>query len=141
MLNGFSSPKFARTRAKSGASSSVPGATAASACSRVSPGFCPTGPWLVTPDEVDHRSLRLRSWVNGEPRQDSSTADMVFDVEHLVWDLSQYLTLEPGDLVLTGTPQGVALSGRFPYLAAGDVVELEIEGLGRQRQVMVHAAG
>lgn len=101
-----------------------------------SPGFCPTGPWLATPDEVDHRALRLRSWVNGEPRQDSSTGDMVFDVEHLVWDLSQYLTLEPGDLLLTGTPQGVALSGRFPYLSAGDVVELEIEGLGRQRQEM-----
>jgi 2,4-didehydro-3-deoxy-L-rhamnonate hydrolase len=106
-----------------------------------SPGFCPTGPWLATPDEVDHGALRLRSWVNGEPRQDSSTADMVFDVEHLVWDLSQYLTLEPGDLLLTGTPQGVALSGRFPYLSAGDVVELEIEGLGRQRQEMRPAVG
>ncbi len=103
------------------------------------PGFCPTGPWLVTPDEVDHRALRLRSWVNGEPRQDSSTADMVFDVEHLVWDLSQYLTLEPGDLILTGTPEGVALSGRFGYLKPGDLVELEIEGLGRQRQRMVAA--
>ena len=103
------------------------------------PGFCPTGPWLVTPDEVDHHDLRLRSWVNGEPRQDSSTADMVFGVEHLVWDLSQYLTLEPGDLLLTGTPEGVALSGRFPYLRPGDVVELEIEGLGRQRQeVLAH---
>lgn len=101
------------------------------------PGFCPTGPWLATPDEVDHRALRLRSWVNGEPRQDSSTADMVFDVEHLVWDLSQYLTLEPGDLLLTGTPEGVALSGRYPYLRPGDVVELEIDGLGRQRQQMV----
>ena len=101
-----------------------------------SPGFCPTGPWLATPDEVDHRALRLRSWVNGEPRQDSSTSDMVFDVEHLVWDLSQYLTLEPGDLILTGTPEGVALSGRFDYLAPGDVVELEIDGLGRQRQEM-----
>ena len=101
------------------------------------PGFCPTGPWLATPDEVDHRALRLRSWVNGEPRQDSNTADMVFDVEHLVWDLSQYLTLEPGDLILTGTPEGVALSGRFDYLAPGDVVELEIDGLGRQRQEMV----
>jgi len=106
-----------------------------------SPGFCPTGPWLATPDEVDHRALRLRSWVNGEPRQDSSTADMVFDVEHLIWDLSQYLALEPGDLVLTGTPQGVALSGRFPYLSAGDVVELEIDGLGRQRQEMRSAVG
>lgn len=101
------------------------------------PGFCPTGPWLVTPDELDHRDLRLRSWVNGEPRQDSSTADMVFSVEQLLWDLSQYLTLEPGDLVLTGTPEGVALSGRFPYLAAGDVVELSIDGLGRQRQEVV----
>jgi 2,4-didehydro-3-deoxy-L-rhamnonate hydrolase len=103
---------------------------------KCAPGFNPTGPWLVTPDEVDHRSLRLRSWVNGEPRQDSSTTDMVFDVEFLVWHLSQYLALEPGDLVLTGTPEGVALSGRFPYLAAGDVVELEIDGLGRQRQEM-----
>lgn len=101
------------------------------------PGFCPAGPWLVTPDEVDHQNLRLRSWVNGEPRQDSSTSDMIFSVEHLVWDLSQYLTLEAGDLLLTGTPQGVALSGRFPYLEAGDVVELFIEGLGRQRQEMV----
>jgi 2-keto-4-pentenoate hydratase/2-oxohepta-3-ene-1,7-dioic acid hydratase in catechol pathway len=103
---------------------------------KAAPGFNPTGPWLVTPDEVDHRALRLRSWVNGEPRQDSSTADMVFDVEFLVHHLSQYMALEPGDLVLTGTPQGVALSGRFPYLRAGDVVDLEIDGLGHQRQEM-----
>jgi 2-keto-4-pentenoate hydratase/2-oxohepta-3-ene-1,7-dioic acid hydratase in catechol pathway len=103
---------------------------------KAAPGFCPVGPWLVTPDEVDHHALRLRSWVNGEARQDSTTADMVFDVERLVWDLSQYLALEPGDLVLTGTPQGVALSGKYPYLAPGDVVELEIDGLGRQRQEM-----
>jgi 2,4-diketo-3-deoxy-L-fuconate hydrolase len=96
-------------------------------------GFTPTGPWLVTPDEVDHTDLRLRSWVNGEPRQDSSTADLIFGVEHLIWHLSQYLVLEPGDLLLTGTPEGVALSGRFPYLKAGDVVEIEIDGLGRQR--------
>jgi 2,4-didehydro-3-deoxy-L-rhamnonate hydrolase len=101
------------------------------------PGFCPTGPWLVTPDEVDHRDLRLRSWVNGEPRQDSTTKDMIFDVEFIIWHLSQYMTLEPGDLVITGTPQGVGLSGRFPYLTAGDVVEMEIEGLGRQRHTMV----
>jgi 2-keto-4-pentenoate hydratase/2-oxohepta-3-ene-1,7-dioic acid hydratase in catechol pathway len=53
------------------------------------PGFCPTGPWLVTPDEVNHRDLRLRSWVNGEPRQDSTTKDMIFDVEFIVWHLSQ----------------------------------------------------
>ncbi len=104
---------------------------------KCAPGFNPTGPWLVTPDEVDHRDLRLRSWVNGAPRQDSSSADMVFDVEYLVWHLSQYLALEPGDLVLTGTPQGVALSGRFPYLSDGDVVETEISGLGRQRHTMI----
>ena len=104
---------------------------------KCAPGFNPTGPWLVTPDEVDHHSLRLRSWVNGEPRQDSSTADMLFDVEFIIWHLSQFMALEPGDLVLTGTPQGVALSGRFPYLRAGDIVEIEIEGLGRQRHEMV----
>lgn len=105
------------------------------------PGFSPTGPWLVTPDEVDAGGLRLRSWVNGRPRQDSTTADLIFGVEQLVWQLSQYLALEPGDVLLTGTPQGVALSGRFPYLAPGDVVELEIEGLGRQRQRFISATG
>jgi len=104
-----------------------------------SPGFSPLGPWLVTADEVDSGNLRLRSWVNGEPRQDSSTADLIFDVDYIVWHLSQYLALEPGDVVLTGTPEGVALSGRFPYLKSGDVVEIEIEGLGRQRQVFGQA--
>jgi len=98
------------------------------------PGFCPTGPWLVTRDALDHTDLRLTSTVNGEPRQDSTTADMVFDVATIVYTLSQHLALEPGDLILTGTPEGVALSGRFPYLAAGDVVELSIDGLGTQRQ-------
>jgi 2-keto-4-pentenoate hydratase/2-oxohepta-3-ene-1,7-dioic acid hydratase in catechol pathway len=100
-------------------------------------GFSPTGPWLVTPDEVDHQDLRLRSWVNGSPRQDSSTADMIFDVATIVHHLSQFLVLEPGDLVLTGTPEGVGLSGRFPYLTAGDVCEIEIDGLGRSRQQFV----
>ena len=104
---------------------------------KCAPGFNPLGPWLVTPDEVDHGNLRLRSWVNGEPRQDSTTADLIFGVEHLVWHLSQYLALEPGDVIMTGTPQGVALSGRYPYLKAGDVVEIEVEGLGRQRQEFV----
>ncbi|GAB3123380.1 fumarylacetoacetate hydrolase family protein [Glaciibacter psychrotolerans] len=101
---------------------------------KCAPGFNPTGPWLVTPDEVDHQNLQLKSWVNGEIRQDSNTADQIFNVKHVIWHLSHYLALEPGDLVLTGTPEGVALSGRFPYLAAGDVCEIEIEGLGRQRQ-------
>ncbi|QFG69485.1 fumarylacetoacetate hydrolase family protein [Ornithinimicrobium pratense] len=99
------------------------------------PGFSPVGPWLVTADEIDPASLRLRSWVNGEPRQDSSTTDLIFDVGEIIYRLSQFLVLEPGDLIMTGTPEGVALSGRFPYLRPGDVVEVEIEGLGRQRQV------
>jgi len=104
---------------------------------KCAPGFNPTGPWLVTPDAVDPGNLQLRSWVNGEPRQDSSTRDLIFDVNYILWHLSQYMTLEPGDLVLTGTPEGVALSGRFPYLKPGDVCEIEIEGLGRQRQEFV----
>ena len=102
--------------------------------------FNPLGPELVTPDEVDVQALRLWSKVNGEPRQDSSTADMIFPVAEIVRHLSQYLVLEPGDLVNTGTPQGVALSGRFPYLVAGDVMEIGIEGLGEQRQRLVPAA-
>ncbi|MFB6819130.1 fumarylacetoacetate hydrolase family protein [Streptomyces sp. NPDC056347] len=98
--------------------------------------FNPLGPVLVTADEVgDPQALRLRSYVNGEPRQDSGTADMIFGVAHLVHHLSQYLVLEPGDVINTGTPQGVALSGRFPYLGPDDVMEVEISGLGRQRSV------
>ncbi|MER7004942.1 fumarylacetoacetate hydrolase family protein [Dactylosporangium sp. NPDC000555] len=97
--------------------------------------FNPLGPWLVTPDELDVPALRLRSWVNGELRQNELAADMIFGVPHLIWYLSQFMVLHPGDVVNTGTPAGVAmgLPGQ-PYLRAGDVVELEIEGLGRQRQ-------
>lgn len=101
--------------------------------------FNPVGPDLVPADEVDPQALRLFSSVNGEPRQDSTTADMVFTVAQLVQHLSQYMVLSPGDLINTGTPQGVALSGRFPYLAAGDVVEIGIEGLGQQRSRFVPA--
>ena len=100
--------------------------------------FNPLGPWLVPADEIGNpQALGLRSWVNGEVRQDSNTEDMLFGVATLVHDISQYTVLEPGDLVNTGTPQGVALSGRFPYLSVDDVVEIEIDGLGRQRQVVV----
>ncbi|MQY21112.1 fumarylacetoacetate hydrolase family protein [Nocardia macrotermitis] len=97
-------------------------------------GFNPLGPALIPATELDPGNLRLRSFVNGEPRQDSSTADLIFDVPYLIWHLSRYSVLEPGDLINTGTPEGVALSGRFPYLRPDDVVELEIEGIGRTRQ-------
>lgn len=102
--------------------------------------FNPVGPYLVPAREVpDPQALSLRSFVNGEPRQDSSTADMIFPVDYLIWHLSQFLVLEPGDLLNTGTPQGVAMSGRFPYLEAGDTMRLEIEGLGVQEQRLVAA--
>ncbi|TCC01576.1 fumarylacetoacetate hydrolase family protein [Kribbella soli] len=104
---------------------------------KIAAGFSPVGPWLITPDEVEHQKLSLRSFVNGEPRQDSSTADQIFDVATVIHHLSQYMVLDPGDLIMTGTPEGVALSGRFPYLRPGDVVEVEIDGLGRQRQEYV----
>lgn len=92
---------------------------------------CPLGPWFVTADEIpDPQSLRLRSWVNGSPRQDSSTADMVFSITDILVDLARVMALEPGDLILTGTPEGVALSGRFPYLREGDRVQMTVDGLG-----------
>jgi 2,4-diketo-3-deoxy-L-fuconate hydrolase len=100
--------------------------------------FNPLGPVLVPASEVsDVQALRIWSTVNGEARQDSNTKDMVFSVAELIWDLSQYMVLEPGDLISTGTPEGVALSGRFPYLKVGDVMELGIEGLGTQSQTVV----
>lgn len=100
--------------------------------------FNPLGPYLVTPDEVpDPQDLELRSWVNGDIRQDSNTRDMIFSVDFLIWHLSQYLVLKPGDIINTGTPQGVALSGRFPYLQQGDIMAIEISGLGRQQQLLV----
>ncbi len=92
--------------------------------------FNPLGPYLVPADEVaDMQALRLWSTVNGEPRQDSTTADMIFSVAYLIWHLSQYLVLDPGDIVNTGTPQGVALSGRFPYLTKGDTMRIGIDGV------------
>ena len=103
--------------------------------------FNPLGPLLVTRDEVpDVGDLRLRLAVNGETMQSGTTADMIFSVPHLIWYLSQFLVLEPGDLVNTGTPAGVGM-GRDPqrFLRAGDTVELSIDGLGAQRQRFVAA--
>ncbi len=104
--------------------------------------FNPLGPWLVTADEIpDPQALRMRLWVNGRLMQDSSTAEQIFPVAHLVRYVSHFMTLHPGDVINTGTPAGVALTRREPkpYLRAGDVMELEIEGLGRQRQELKDA--
>ena len=103
--------------------------------------FNPLGPWICTTDEVpDPQALGLRLRVNDETRQDGNTRNMIFRVEHLLWYVSQFMTLYPGDVINTGTPAGVAM-GRpdHPYLRAGDVVELEIDGLGRQRQLVRQA--
>jgi acylpyruvate hydrolase len=93
---------------------------------------CPWGPWITTVDELpDARGLAIRSWVNGEPRQDSSTADLVFGPQQLVDFIAETCTLEPGDIVLTGTPQGVGEAMDPPrFLQSGDVVRVEIERLG-----------
>jgi len=98
--------------------------------------FNPLGPELVTPDEVaDVQRLDLGLTVNGVPRQRSSTAEMIFGVHHLVWYLSQFMVLHPGDLINTGTPAGVGLATPGePYLRPGDVVELSVSGLGTARQ-------
>lgn len=105
---------------------------------KCAPTFNPLGPALVPADEVaDPQALRLYSRVNGESRQDSTTADMVFGVAEILRDLSQYMALDPGDVVNTGTPEGVAISGRFPFLAPGDTVTIGIEGLGEQEQRVV----
>ncbi|MEV6583783.1 fumarylacetoacetate hydrolase family protein [Streptomyces sp. NPDC051582] len=103
--------------------------------------FNPLGPWLVTSEEVpDSGNLGLRLAVNGLPRQDGNTKNMVFDVPYLLWYLSQYMVLNPGDVVNTGTPAGVALGlPGTPYLRAGDTVELSIDGLGRQQQTFAQA--
>ncbi|GHC12145.1 MULTISPECIES: fumarylacetoacetate hydrolase family protein [Streptomyces rochei group] len=104
--------------------------------------FNPLGPWLVTADEVpDPQRLSLRLWVNGELRQDGSTADQIFPVGEVVRYVSQFMVLRPGDVINTGTPAGVAMGQPEPkpYLRAGDVVELEVEGLGRQRQELKSA--
>jgi 2-keto-4-pentenoate hydratase/2-oxohepta-3-ene-1,7-dioic acid hydratase in catechol pathway len=98
------------------------------------PGFLPLGPSLVPKGQADIGHLRLTSAVNGDIRQNSNTSDMIFDVETIVRDLSQFTVLEPGDVILTGTPEGVALSGRFAYLKFGDEMRIEIENLGIQTQ-------
>jgi len=102
--------------------------------------FGPIGPWLVTKDEIkDPQKLKVWTTVNGETRQDGSTKDMIFGVEYLVWYLSQFFVLEPGDIIATGTPGGVGLfmKPEPKFLKPGDVVRLGVEGLGEQQQKVV----
>jgi 2-keto-4-pentenoate hydratase/2-oxohepta-3-ene-1,7-dioic acid hydratase in catechol pathway len=101
--------------------------------------FGPLGPWLVTKDEIkDPQKLNVWLTVNGETRQKGSTKTMIFGVAHLVWYCSQFMVLEPGDVIITGTPPGVALGMKPPkFLKAGDVVRLGIDGLGEQQQKIV----
>jgi 2,4-didehydro-3-deoxy-L-rhamnonate hydrolase len=103
--------------------------------------FNPLGPWVATPDEIaDPANLAMRLTLNGEQRQKGNTATMFFHPPYLIHYLSQFMTLEPGDVISTGTPPGVGLGMKPPqYLKAGDVVELEIDSLGRQRQVFIQA--
>jgi 2-keto-4-pentenoate hydratase/2-oxohepta-3-ene-1,7-dioic acid hydratase in catechol pathway len=105
--------------------------------------FCPIGPWLVTSDEVpDPGKLALWTEVNGERRQSSNTGDLIFGVDEIVSYVSQFLTLQPGDVIPTGTPSGVGLGLKPPkFLKSGDRMRLSVEGLGEQNQLLVAYAG
>jgi 2-keto-4-pentenoate hydratase/2-oxohepta-3-ene-1,7-dioic acid hydratase in catechol pathway len=101
--------------------------------------FGPIGPWLVTKDEIkDPQNLSMQLTVNGEVRQKGSTKTMIFGVAHIVWYCSQFMVMDPGDVIVTGTPPGVALGMKPPkFLKAGDIVRLTMDGLGEQTQKIV----
>jgi 2-keto-4-pentenoate hydratase/2-oxohepta-3-ene-1,7-dioic acid hydratase in catechol pathway len=103
--------------------------------------FMPIGPYLVTADEVpDPQKLPIRTWLNGELRQNSNTDDMIFPVAELIAYISRHFTLDPGDVIITGTPEGVILGmAEKRWMVPGDVVEVEVEGLGKLRNRMVAA--
>jgi 2-keto-4-pentenoate hydratase/2-oxohepta-3-ene-1,7-dioic acid hydratase in catechol pathway len=105
--------------------------------------FCPLGPWLVTADEVgDAGKLQVSTDVNGERRQNSNTADLIFGIEHIVSYVSQFMTLMPGDVLPTGTPSGVAMGFKPPrFLKAGDTMRVAVEGLGEQNSRLVAYRG
>lgn len=107
------------------------------------PGFGPVGPQLVTADEAgDVMNLRVTTKVNGETRQDSNTSDMIFSVPFIISYISQFMKLRVGDVIATGTPEGVAMGMTPPgWLVPGDIVEVEVEGLGAQRSEVVAFTG
>jgi 2-keto-4-pentenoate hydratase/2-oxohepta-3-ene-1,7-dioic acid hydratase in catechol pathway len=94
--------------------------------------FCPMGPWVVTADEIDLSDTVLRTWINGELRQEANTRDLIFDVPTIIETISAGITLNPGDIIATGTPAGVGIGFKPPkYLRDGDVVTVEIAGIGK----------
>jgi 2-keto-4-pentenoate hydratase/2-oxohepta-3-ene-1,7-dioic acid hydratase in catechol pathway len=98
---------------------------------------CPLGPWIVPAEELDALATGIRLWVNGEKRQDSHTSKMIFDVKEIIHQLSLGFTLRPGDVIITGTPEGVGYAMQPPRtLKPGDVVECEIDGIGRLRNAV-----
>ena len=101
--------------------------------------FMPIGPYLATADEVpDPQALAIKTWLNGELRQNSNTSDMIFPVAEIVSYISKHFSLEPGDVIITGTPEGVILGmAEKVWMAPGDVVEVEVEGLGKLRNPLV----
>ena len=103
----------------------------------------PLGPWLVTSDEVgDPQKVRIWTKVNGEPRQDGHTSDMVFGIAQIISYISEFMSLNPGDVVSSGSPHGVAAGFNPPkWLQPGDIVEMGIEGLGEQRHDVVAYPG
>jgi 2-keto-4-pentenoate hydratase/2-oxohepta-3-ene-1,7-dioic acid hydratase in catechol pathway len=105
--------------------------------------FCPLGPWLVTADEVaDAGKLQVTTDINGERRQNSNTADLIFGIEHIVSYVSQFMTLLPGDVIPTGTPSGVAMGFKPPrFLKPGDTMRVAVEGLGEQNSRLVAYQG
>jgi 2-keto-4-pentenoate hydratase/2-oxohepta-3-ene-1,7-dioic acid hydratase in catechol pathway len=105
--------------------------------------FCPLGPWVVTADEAgDAGKLQVSTDVNGERRQNSNTADLIFGIEHIVSYVSQFMTLLPGDVIPTGTPSGVAMGFKPPrFLKPGDTMRVAVEGLGEQNSRLVAYRG
>jgi 2-keto-4-pentenoate hydratase/2-oxohepta-3-ene-1,7-dioic acid hydratase in catechol pathway len=103
-------------------------------------GFGPMGPWIVTADEIDGSDLRIKCRINGETRQDATTADLISDIPALIESISRSVTLSPGDIIATGTPEGVGIGFDPPrFLADGDVVEVEVDGIGILRNIVRRA--
>ena len=106
------------------------------------PTFNPIGPSVVTPDEIDGSNLRLWCSLDGEMRQDSNTNDLLFGINHIIWYVSQFMELHPGDIINTGTPFGVGLGFKPPkYMRAGNVLRTGIEGIGEIESTIVAYSG